>query len=271
MFPFKKFYDYYNKRIIYYGKDVNKDYWDRHWGQRNLKKYLERGMNNFFLLNTINNYLPKKEGKILEGGCGIGQQVYLLQSYGYNIIGVDYAKNTVEIVKNNMPYLDVRLDDIRNLSFPDNYFIGYLSVGVIEHFWNGYDEILNEMDRVLKKGGYLFLSFPYMSLLRKVKTRMVSYPIFYRKKKKKFFQYILNKGRVISSLENKGFELIDKKIKPAMEGLMLESDKASFILKKLQNYQGNNIFIRLIRFFLGVFFSYLGMGHSILLVLKKVK
>jgi len=53
--------------------------------------------------------------------------------------------------------------DVRKLNFPDHYFDGYWSLGVIEHFYKGYDEIIHKIYRVLHPGGFLFLTVPEMS------------------------------------------------------------------------------------------------------------
>ncbi len=68
-----------------------------------------------------------------------------MQAHGYQSAGVDFAKETIERVKEIIPKLDVRVGDVRDLQFPDNYLTGYWSLGVIEHFWDGYYDILEEM------------------------------------------------------------------------------------------------------------------------------
>ena len=48
----------------------------------------------------------------------------------------------------------------------------YNMTQTIEHFIDGYDAILSEMYRVIKEGGYLFLTVPSMSIIRKVKAAL---------------------------------------------------------------------------------------------------
>ena len=55
---------------------------------------------------------------------------------------------------------------MRALPFEDNSFDGIWSLGIIEHFLDGYDAIAREMQRVLREGGYLFLTFPAMTKIR---------------------------------------------------------------------------------------------------------
>ena len=48
----------------------------------------------------------------------------------------------------------------------------YWSLGVIEHFFNGYKEIAEEANRILKNKGFIFLTFPSMNILRKQKQNL---------------------------------------------------------------------------------------------------
>jgi len=60
----------------------------------------------------------------------------------------------------------VKVGDIRKLNFPDGYFDAYYSGGVIEHFEDGIAPQLGEAHRVLKEGGYFFVTVPHMNLCR---------------------------------------------------------------------------------------------------------
>jgi len=42
------------------------------------------------------------------------------------------------------------------LKFPNNFFDGYWTLGVIEHFWEGYNQIIEEAKRVIKPGDIYF-------------------------------------------------------------------------------------------------------------------
>lgn len=102
---------------------------------------------------------------------------------------------------------------MRDLPFHDNTFVGYWSVGVIEHFWEGYGVILKEMRRVLKPGDYLFLSFPYMSPLRRLKSKIGLYSEFNGKGKEDFFQFALNEKLVMTDFKTIGFKLLEKNLR----------------------------------------------------------
>jgi len=84
-----------------------------------------------------------KNVKILDVGCGNCYILNKLRSKGYNIIGVD-----------RKPPCDIKMD-VTNMDFPDNYFDVIISTEVIEHC-----NCVQEIKRVLKKGGLFFVSTP---------------------------------------------------------------------------------------------------------------
>jgi SAM-dependent methyltransferase len=127
---------------------------------------------------------------------------------GFEAIGVDFAKDTVAQAKETYPGIDVREGDVRALDFPDDYFDGYWSIGVIEHFWDGYDEIMSEAARVLKPGGFLFLTAPWFSPYRKSKARDGGYgKIAVATEPESFYQFALGRDEVCDKLALYGLEL----------------------------------------------------------------
>ena len=67
----------------------------------------------------------------------------------------DSAEDVVKKINALVPELDIRQGDVFNLQEEDQSLDGYWSLGVIEHYFDGYDGISNEMKRVLKKDGVL--------------------------------------------------------------------------------------------------------------------
>ncbi|WP_316824146.1 class I SAM-dependent methyltransferase [Pedobacter miscanthi] len=102
---------------------------------------------------------------ILDAGCGQGRNVeYFLRS-GYEVYGVDSsAGNIVKIKQLAAPYADntssenFRVELVEKLSFEDEKFDLVISSAVL-HFANNiqhFEEMLNDMWRVIRPGGYLF-------------------------------------------------------------------------------------------------------------------
>ena len=171
-----RYYDKHHKRLIYIAETASPEYWDHHWESKNLRAEITKKHFDQLVIPTTKKYLAPGS-RVLEGGCGTGVHVFGLRQNGFESIGVDNAPETVRLAKEAVPEMDIRLGDVLTLDFEDNYFDGYWSIGVIEHFWDGYEPVLSEMKRLLKPGGYLFLTFPYMSPLRKWKARRGQYPM----------------------------------------------------------------------------------------------
>jgi ubiquinone/menaquinone biosynthesis C-methylase UbiE len=123
----------------------------------------------------------------------------------------------------------VDLADVTQLPFADDTFSGYLSVGVIEHFFDGYQPVLQEAKRVLKNKGHLFLIFPAISWLRRQKIIQSQYPLLSATdlvaQKKCFYQFILPADKVVQDLEGLGFTILEKH---QYDGLKGWKDEVSF-------------------------------------------
>ena len=263
-----KYFDINNNRLVYTGKTSNIGYWDSHWDKNNIEKLYPKYKSPFdYVINTSKKHL-KPSSLVLEGGCGTGQQVFKLHNEGYRVVGVDYAERTVKKVNIAKPELDIRLGDVRSLDFTDNYFDAYWSFGVIEHFYNGYEEVLKEMNRVLKPKGYIFITFPHMSLLRRWKALKNRFPRWKNNKKDiiNFYQFALDENTVISDFERLNFKLIDKKYQSGIKGL---KDEVKFLKKPLQKiYDSRNIFLLIVSKLISILFGRFS-SHSILLIFKK--
>jgi len=265
-----QYYDKLNKRLVYIGDASNSDFWDKHWTKNTIKKMYSKKVSSFdYVINSTKKQLSKNS-LILEGGCGTGQQVFKLQKSGYKVIGVDYAEKTIKTVKQENPELDIRLGDVRKLDFSNNYFDGYWSFGVIEHFYNGYDEILKEMQRVIKPERYLFITFPHMSKLRKFKARKNKYPIWENNENEitNFYQFALNEKTVIQDLKKLNFKLVQTHHLAGIKGL---KDEINVLKKPLQRiYNSKRITGKILSGIISLIFNQF-TSHSILLILQKEK
>jgi SAM-dependent methyltransferase len=266
----ERFYDKVNNRLVYMGKSlVTQDFWDQYWKKGRIETVFENPPKYRLLLRITKKYLPLN-AKILEGGCGMGSTVFALNKAGFNAYGVDFAQKTIHLIQKNWPHLKVSYGDVRSLPFPDNFFDGYWSIGVIEHFYGGYEEIMNEMYRVIKPGGYLFLSFPAMTIMRKNKAEKNQYPPFDESKVNldKFYQFALDPDDVRIIFEKRGFQVVKKCGQYSLVGLKNEVETlkplANFLSKLPMGFwtKINIIFDPI----LGNF-----SGHTYLLILKNSK
>lgn len=211
-----KFFDAQKQRLVYCHRAASTDFWDEHWESADFGKFLEE--QNPFVLNATRAFLPAG-AKVLEGGCGRGQNVHTLRAAGYDVYGVDFASKTVAAINRLAPELKVVEGDVRKLPFEDGFFNGYWSLGVIEHFPGGYDEILAEMVRVIAPGGFLFITFPHYSPLRRLRSKLGAYPALpapFDYEANGFYQFALSDLSVINDLAARGFELMKR---TAVDGL----------------------------------------------------
>ena len=86
-------------------------------------------------------YLPK-DAPILEAGCGLGAWVIFLGERGYDIVGIDHDPNVIKRVKSWKPSLNVQYGDVTSLPFGDESFGAVISLGVVEHFEEGWAKAL---------------------------------------------------------------------------------------------------------------------------------
>lgn len=255
--------------MIYVQQAATSDYWDEHWHiDQSIRDKLTSAKSTW-VTEVNQRYLKPEDGLILEGGCGTAIHVAALVNNGYQCIGVDYASRTVQTINKTIPELIVQQGDVRNLQFEDSSFVGYWSLGVIEHFWEGYRQIAMEMERVIKPGGYLFLTFPYLSPLRRLKARLNLYPKWNEKKAPpSFYQFALDHTGVIEDFRQQGFELLEHQPMLGFRAIKEELGILNPLLCKLYDYRGQSILIRGFKFALSQIATPLS-GHMILLVFRK--
>ena len=199
-----------NGQIEYYQeKKADEDFWEKHWASTDIENNLNS--ENQFILDSLCIY-NSKGNRILEAGCGSCSFLYSMHYYGYQAIGVDFAKRTLQTVKRIAPELELCIGNLGKLPFRDATFDGYWSIGVIEHFKDGYGHILNECYRILRVGGVAYISFPYMNLLRKIKGMCRLYNTRRNiKENLEFYQYALDHKLVRKTFEGYGFEFLNKR------------------------------------------------------------
>jgi len=109
------------------------------------------------LTETLNHikkdFKNQKLIKVLDLGCGNKPYEGLVINYLKNVeyIGIDYYNENADIK------LDLNKDE---LPFKDNEIDFIICTEVLEHLYNPF-YCIKEMKRVLKPGGYIFLSTPF--------------------------------------------------------------------------------------------------------------
>ena len=135
------------------------------WDAAEFELLLNKIIPNRTITPLFKKYLNPGD-KILEGGCGNGAWVQYLNDQGYECVGTDINEVILDVAKKEN--LNVIKDDILNMSFADDTFHAYLSLGVIEHWEDGPQKAIAEAYRVIKPGGYFLVSTPCNNLIRKL-------------------------------------------------------------------------------------------------------
>ncbi|MBY9008921.1 MAG: class I SAM-dependent methyltransferase [Candidatus Lokiarchaeota archaeon] len=104
--------------------------------------------------------------RVLDLGCGTGRHLLFLLKKGFEVYGLDGSPNGLEIAKNwlNEENLSSELTCQKieqEFPYKDEFFDAIVSIQVIHH--NLMKDILftvNELERILRKGGFIYISFP---------------------------------------------------------------------------------------------------------------
>lgn len=110
------------------------------------------------LLEAVLNELSSS-AKILDVGCGTGEQIKHIRARGFKVVGLEPAAGMREIAKKNNPGVDVVDGSIIDLPFQDEEFDFVLAIEVLRYIHRSdirrsYRELL----RVTKPGGRIFVS-----------------------------------------------------------------------------------------------------------------
>lgn len=180
------------------------------WEHRTVEEET-RSCENRTLVDIFRRFIHPNS-QILEAGCGLGGWVNYFHQKGYHIIGIEYEKDIIKEAKEFDASLPIMYGDVRSLDFPEDSFDAYISLGVIEHFYEGPQKALCEAYRVLKPGGLVFISVPYLSVFRKICVQPLRNLYFamrrLRGKPAYFWEYRYTKVELTQFLEDAGFEVI---------------------------------------------------------------
>lgn len=240
----RRLYDADANRLIYLDQTAGPEFWSANWrGQIPDRETLLENRDSLWAEIT-QSFLAPADGPILEGGCGMGLHVAALRNCGYQVVGIDFSRETVDALNQSVPELDIRFGDVRELPFAEESFAGYWSLGVIEHFWEGYQEIAREMRRVLRPGGILFLAFPYMNSVRRWKSSFRIFPRWRGEIHEDFYQFALDASTVRRDFESLGFQLIECRPVLGRQGMQEEAPGLSQHIERVLDSHSTRLWAR---------------------------
>ena len=260
----KKYFDRRHNRLVYLGEVADQRYWDRYWlDQADRISYGMRIPDRNVILAKVREHLPKGS-LVLEGGSGLAQQSWYLSKLGFDPVALDYAGTTLATVRRRIPEVRPVRGSVFDLPFQDRAFDGYLSLGVIEHYYDGFDRAAQEMVRCLRTEGLLFLTFPHMSRLRRLKALAGCYSPWpgSATSPADFYQFVLDDRRVRERYERLGFRCVEAVRFLGATGLENEVPGIRKVMNELNRFSKK---FRILVDLTGRWFC----SHCILLVLRK--
>ena len=134
------------------------DVWTRHDQAPDLSALARR--EEYRVIRPFLSTLPRGS-RILDAGCGLGEWTLFLGQQGLDAVGLDLSGDIIARLKERFPASQFVRGDIRRTGFEAGSFDACLSWGAFEHFENGIGDCLDEAHRILRPGGWLFISVPF--------------------------------------------------------------------------------------------------------------
>ncbi len=107
------------------------------------------------IFERIEQHVPV--GRVLDLGCAIGIGLSVAKERGWEGVGIEVSRQSVEIARSN--HLDVRLGTLDDYQFPDSSFDLVVIHHVLEHITN-LETFLSKIKRMISADGMLFIVVP---------------------------------------------------------------------------------------------------------------
>jgi SAM-dependent methyltransferase len=128
-------------------------------------------------------------------GCGVGSNLGLLQSLGFQVVGVDSEIYSLLYATKRFPTLDLVSGDLLRLPFKPNSIDLIIGTDILEHLAE--DALgIKEIHRALKKGGKVLFTVPAFNFLWGIQD------VAGRHKRR------YSKRELIGQVERQGFEVL---------------------------------------------------------------
>lgn len=113
----------------------------------------------YTILKLFSDLLPKYS-TILDVGCGSGKPITtFFSNEGHNIHGIDISPNQINKAKLQLPKSNIKVADMLNFDYPDNYYHGVVCLHSLVHVERIYHaKILRRIYQTLKPGGLFLIS-----------------------------------------------------------------------------------------------------------------
>lgn len=162
----------------------------------------------FELLLEITEFIKivKKDGKILDLGCGPGHHSNFFSNQNFKVTGIDLSSEMIKLAKKEFTDIDFKVMDISDLDFEVNTFDGIWASASLLHIpKNNIKLILKKIKEILVNNGILYIS------LKEGKGSEIFNDVRYGGVDKFYVYYKLDEIKNI--LEDIGFNILDIELK----------------------------------------------------------
>ena len=160
-YPVDSYYSYqdFTEKRLNYREWLKKVSLEGYYNSKNIfKKFLS-----WLLLRNFMIVVPKeKKGRLLDIGCGSGEFLYQMKSFGWDVSGVEINQASANL--GNKRGLNIFCGELGEADFPDNFFDVVVLNQTLEHVYSP-GSYLEKIYRLLKEEGLLIIGVPNVGCL----------------------------------------------------------------------------------------------------------
>lgn len=190
-----------------------KRFYNRYWKDEHIKvspfdNHPGEWTNEAFVYH-LNFFKPFVKGRLLDFGCGEGQFLHMISKYCESTYGVDVAQLPIEKAHNRYPDIEFSLlNDEGRTRFQDNFFDAITAITVLEHILD-IETTLDEINRILKPGGYLLIATTQITRIKMLLVMMYSLDKYFYPTSSHIRHF--TRRNLADILQKKGFKVIKYK------------------------------------------------------------
>lgn len=207
------------------GDGSSPDVWESIYQKGEQVNRVPQGEHFTFLLSCFKGQCEGKS--LLEIGSGVGNNLlFASQTLGFKVTGIDQSATAIEFSKKKFESRGVNFDNMlqmyaTDLKFEDSSFDAIIDRAALQH--NTFDQckiILLEISRVLKPGGFLYLSATSQDHHLYGKGKDLGNGAFYDKEREGIRQFFSNsqiselfsdKFKIVRWQKHENFDLLENK------------------------------------------------------------